>query len=136
MIPSHKSIERNELADNITKNATTNKRSPMARCSSLTHVNRVINKAKESEIHFWHQTRIKKREKRSQKYYTLCLKPRIYPVLEQLAKKYAVYFILLKVGYGVVEVFLERIKAVKTVFCWWCGQVKQSMVHLFGKCRK
>ena len=39
-------------------------------------------------------------------------------------------------GHGEVGVFLERIGAVETAECWWCGQAEQSVVHLYAECRK
>ncbi len=135
-IPSHKGIEGNERADNAAKEAAANGRSQTARWSSLTHVNQKINEAKQSEIHSWHQTRNEERERRSRNYYTPRLKPGIHPVLGRAAKKYASRFFQLKVGHGAVGVFLERIGAVETAECWWCGQAEQSVVHLFAKCRK
>ena len=135
-IPSHKGIEGNERADNAAKDAAANGRSQTARWSSLTHVNQKINEAKQSEIHSWHQTRNEERERRSRNYYTPRLKPGIHPVLGQAAKKYASRFFQLKVGHGAVGVYLERIGAVETAECWWCGQAEQSVVHLFAKCRK
>ena len=39
-------------------------------------------------------------------------------------------------GHGAVGVFLERIGAVETAECWWCGQAEQSVVHLYAECRK
>ena len=40
------------------------------------------------------------------------------------------------IWHGVVGVSLERIGAVETAECWWCGQAEQSVVHLYVKCRK
>ena len=50
-------------------------------------------------------------------------------MLGQSPKKYASQFFELKVGHGVVGVFLERIGAVETAECWWCGQAEQSVFH-------
>ncbi len=116
-VPSHKRIKRNDKADNTAKDTAANGRSQTARWSSLTHVNRKINKAKQSEIHSWYQTRNKERERKSQNYYTLCFKPEIHPVLGHVAKNYASRFFQLKVGYGVVGVLLERIRVVETAKC-------------------
>ena len=116
-IPSHKEIERNERADSAAKDAAANGRSQTARWSSLTYVNQKINETKQSEIYSWHQTRNKEIERRSRNYYTSRLKPGIYPVLKQVAKKYASRFFQLKVGQGAVKVYLEKIGAIETVEC-------------------
>ena len=120
-IPSHKKVEGNEQADKAARDAATNGSSQTARWSSLTRVNRKINEAKESEIHFWHQSRNEERERRNRSYYTPRLKPGIQPVLGQASKKHASRFFQLKVGHGAVGVFLERIGAAETADCWWCG---------------
>ena len=76
-----------------------------------------------------------KRNKRSELLYPR-LKPGTQLVLGEATKKYASRFFQLKVGQEVVEVFLERIGAVETAECWWCGQAEQSVIHLYAKCRK
>ena len=99
-------------------------------------MNRKIKEAKKQEICSWHQIRNEERETRNRSYYVPRLKPGIHPVLGQAPEKYASRFFQLKVGHGVVGVFLERIGAVETAECWWCGQAEQSVVHLYAKCRK
>lgn len=32
--------------------------------------------------------------------------------------------------------FLERIGAVETAECWWCGRAEQSVAHLYAECRR
>ena len=57
------------------------------------------------------------------------LKPGIHRVLGQAPKRYASRFFQLKVGHGVVGVFLEGIGVVETAEFWWCGQA-ESVVQL------
>ena len=76
-----------------------------------------------------HQTKNEETVARNPSYYVPRLKPGIHPVLGQAPKKYASRFFQLRVGHGVVGVFLERIGAVETAECWWCGQAEQSMTH-------
>ena len=135
-IPSHQGIEGNEQADKAAKAAAANERCQTARWSSLAYVYRKIKEAKELELCSWHQAKNEEREARNRNYYIPRLKPGIQPVLGQASKKYASRFFQLKVGHGAVGVFLERIGAVETAECWWCGQAEQSVVHLYAKCRK
>lgn len=53
------------------------------------------------------------REKRNQSYYVLRLKAEIYLVLEQVPKRYASCFFQLKITYGIIKVFLERIRIIE-----------------------
>lgn len=135
-IPSHQVIEGNEQAGQAAKEAAANERSQTARWSSLSYVKRKIKEVKEKELGSWHQTANEERELRSRSHYVPRIKPGIQPVLGQAPKKYASRFFQLKVGHGAVGVFLERIGAVETAECWWCGQAEQSVVHLYAKCRK
>ncbi len=57
-------------------------------------------------------------------------------VLGHTAKKYALRYLQLKVGYGAVGNYLARIGVIETPQCWWCGQAEQSVEHLYTKCRR
>lgn len=53
---------------------------------------------------------------------------------ENAKKKYASRFDQLKTGHGAVGTFLARIGAIETPECWWCGVLKQTVVHIYKKC--
>lgn len=89
-----------------------------------------------SEIWSWHQAKNKEKESRNCSYYIPQLKPEIHPLLGQVPKKYAAQFFELKVGHIAIGVFLKKIGKRKTVDCWWCRQVDQSVDHLYIKCKK
>lgn len=39
-------------------------------------------------------------------------------------------FYQLKIGHGVIGTFLSKIRAAETAQWWWCGNAKQSVMHL------
>ena len=94
------------------------------------------NRSQNSEICSWHQIRNEERERRSQNYCVPRLKSGIHLVLRQAPKRYASLFFQLKVGYGEVGLFLQRVGVTETAECCWCKQAEQSVDHLYTKCRK
>lgn len=135
LIPSHSRIEGNERADKAAKEAATDGRTQTARWSSLSHIKRKITEARNSEIYSWHQVRNEERERRSRNYDVPRLKAGVHPILGQAPKRYASRFLQLKVGHGLIGVFLERVGVTEIAKCWWCKQAKQSVGHLYTKCR-
>lgn len=39
-------------------------------------------------------------------------------------------------GHRAVEAFLARIGVIETPDSWWCGEKRQSVKHLYTKCRR
>ena len=65
-----------------------------------------------------------------------CLKTQIHPLLDKAKKLYASRFYQLKAGHGAIGTFLERIGAVESAECWWCGDGEQSVMQLYTRCQK
>lgn len=57
-------------------------------------------------------------------------------ILGRKAKNYVSRYLQHKVGHGAVGTYLARIGVIKNPQCWCCGQVEQSVEHLYTKCRK
>ena len=57
-------------------------------------------------------------------------------LLANTSKNYASRYLQLKVGHGAIGAYLAKIGVVETPQCWWCGQVEQSVEHLYTKCRR
>ncbi len=107
-----------------------------ARWTSLTHIKRQIKEEKKLQISVWHEQKAKEREASRRGLYIPCLKTQIHPLLGKTKKLYASRFYQLKTGHGAIGTFLERIGAVGSAECWWCGDGEQSVIHLYTKCRK
>lgn len=56
------------------------------------------------------------------------------PLLAKKKKLYAVQFYQLKIRYGAIGTFFNKIGAAKTTKCWWCRNTDQSIMHLYTKC--
>ena len=48
--------------------------------------------------------------------------------------KYASRYLQLKARHGGVGTYLAKIGVIETPKCWWCGQAKQFVEHLYIKC--
>ena len=135
-VPGHSGIEGNEKADKAAKEAAMRERVRTARWTSLTHIKRQIKEEKKLQISVWHEQKAKEREASRRGLYIPCLKTQIHPLLGKTKKLYASRFYQLKTGHGAMGTFLERIGAVGSAECWWCGDGEQSVIHLYTKCRK
>ena len=135
-VPGHSGIEGNERADKAAKEAARREKVQTAKWTSLTHVKRQIKEEKKLQISVWHEQKAKEREANRRGFYIPYLKTQIHPLLGRATKLYAARFYQLKTGHGAKGIFLERIGAVESAECWWCGDREQSVMHLYTKCRK
>ena len=65
-------------------------------------------------------------------YYLTCLEMQVHPLLCRTTKSNASRFNQLKVGQRVIGTFLERIGAVDSAKCWWCGDPEQFS-HVYAQ---
>ena len=136
-VPSHSGLEGNEKTDAAAKKAAMERRTQTAKWSNLSHIKWQHTKEKKEQLYRWYEQKKKEREREGQKsYYILCLKMQIHPLLGKTKKTYAAQFYQLKVGHGAIGTFLKRIGAADSAECWWCGDAKQLVMHLYTKCRK
>ena len=71
-----------------------------------------------------------------QGFYVPSTDTKINPILRNVSKKYVARYYQLKVGHGVVGIFLARIGATEILKCWWCGAHEQTAVHLYIEYRQ
>ena len=135
-VPGHSGVEGNERADKAAKEAAIGERVRTAKWTSLTHIKQQITEEKKLQISIWHEQKTKEREASRRGFYIPCLKTQIHPLLGKAKKLYASRFYQLKTGHGAIGTFLERIGAVESAECWWCGDREQSVMHLYTRCRK
>jgi hypothetical protein len=56
--------------------------------------------------------------------------------IENAKKSAAARYLQLKSGHAITGVHLLRIGKVQDAHCWWCGNSRQTVVHLMLRCRK
>lgn len=135
-IPGHSKLPGNERADLAAKDCAQKGGRQAERWSSLAYIKKNLSGIRAKELDKWHQTQTQKREASRQGFYVPWANNGIDPTLGNASKKYASRFYQLKVGHAAVGTFLVRIEAIETPECWWCGEAKQFVVHLYTKCRR
>lgn len=106
------------------------------RWSSLTYIRKNVDEMRSRAVAQWHEMEIHEREISRRGYYIPRTKKGISLVLGSAPKNYASRFYQLKVGHGVVGIYLARIGVIEAPDCWWCKEVVQSVEHLYTRCRK
>ena len=91
---------------------------------------------KKLQISMWHEQKPKEREASRRGFYIRCLKTQIHPLLGKAKMLYASRFYQPKTGHGAIGTFLERIGAVESAECWWCGgqrAISYAPIHEVSK---
>jgi hypothetical protein len=56
--------------------------------------------------------------------------------IEKAKKSVAARYLQLKSGHAITGVHLLTIGKVQDAHCWWCGNSRQTVIHLMLRCRK
>lgn len=76
-----------------------------------------LQKVELTELLAWYQSKSQKKEAIIQEFYILSLNSSIDLIFDKVLKMFAIQFYPLKIRYGVVRIFLTRIKIIKTAEC-------------------
>ena len=134
--PSNAGIIENKKADLAARNIMEKGGRQVERWSLLEHIKKNLAQVRSTEITKWHESKIQGREVSRRGFYIPWTKAGINPVLRKALKKYAARYYQLKVGHGAVEIYLARMGRIETPQCWWCGEIEQTVGHLYTKCRR
>ena len=134
--PGHSGLEGNIKADLTAKKRAEKGGKQAERWSSLAYIKENLAQARCKELAKWHEGKIQERETSRHGFYIPWTKDEINPILAKAPKKYAARFYQLKVGHGVVGIYLARIGKLESPKCCWCSEPVQIVEHLYTKCRR
>lgn len=119
-----------------TKKAAGEQRIQIGKWISLTHPRKRIMKEKKAQLSTWYGQMTKKCKAWRSGFYFFSFKTQIDPLLDKTKKFYALRSYQLKTRHSVIGTFFKRIRIAENAKCWWYGDAKQSVMHLYIKCRK